>query len=179
MADIKCTDNLILNFSASYVVPATFDLVDATKFSVAVSTEGLIVYKYIVDYPVSEIVGPCETKVNNVNVKLGQVKVSGILVYRVAGNGIQSDPLIIPVGLQDKVNVGGNIWSSADGFVEVRDGENDYMTVGFVLPDEKIDPGLLTVTLKSLKLGSTYEEEQSKNKVVTLLGEFELAYGLV
>lgn len=178
MADIKCTDNLTLNFSAAYVVPATFNLVDATQFSVAVSTDGLIIYKDVVEYPVSSVVGPCGTTVDNVNVKLGQVKVSGVLVYRVAGHGIQTDPLIIPEQLQEKVNLGGNIWSSADGFVEVTDGENDYMTVAFVLPDEDIDPSSLSVTLKSLKLGSTYEEEQSKNKVVTLLGEFELGYGL-
>lgn len=179
MADIKCTDSLVLPFSAMYIVPATFKLQDATQFSIAVSTDGLIVYKDVVDYPVSSIEGPCDTTVQNVNVKLGQVKVSGAINYRAAGNGIQTDSLIIPEALQGKVNVNGNIWSSADGFVEVVDGGNNYMTVAFILPDEDIDPALLTVTLKSLKLGSTYEEEQSKNKVITLLGEFELGYGLV
>ena len=52
------------------------------------------------------------------------------------------------------------------------DGVNNYMTVAFVLPEEDIDPSLLTVTLKSLVLGSTYTEERSDNKVITLEGQF-------
>ncbi|HBI93799.1 MAG TPA: hypothetical protein DDY58_16025 [Terrisporobacter glycolicus] len=182
MAQIKCTDNLTLDFSATYVVPASFGLVEASQFSIAVSTDSLIVYKDIVDYPVpptEPVIGPCGGTIDNVVLKLGQVKVSGSIVYRVAANGIQTDPLIIPVELQDKVNVDDNIWSSADGFVDVVDGANNYMTVAFVLPEEDIDPSLLTVTLKSLVLGSTYIEERSNNRVITLEGQFELGYDLI
>lgn len=182
MAEIKCTDNLTLDFSATYVVPAYYGLVEASQFSIAVSTDSLIVYKEILDYPVpasQEVIGPCGGIIENVVLKLGQVKASGSIAFRVAANGIQSDPLVIAEDLRDKVNVGDNIWSSADGFVDVIDGENNYITVAFVLPDEEIDPGLLTVTLKSLVLGSTYIEERSKNRVITLEGQFELNYGLI
>lgn len=182
MAQIKCTDNLTLDFSATYVVPASYKLVEASQFSIAVSTDSLIVYKDIVDYPVpadEPVIGPCGGTIDNVVLKLGQVKVSGTIIFRAAANGIQSDPLIIPDDLKDKVNVEDNIWSSADGFVDVMDGGNNYMTVAFVLPDEEIDPSLLTVTLKSLVLGSTDTEERSNNKIVTLEGQFELGYGLI
>lgn len=179
MAQIKCTDSLIIPFFAMYVVPATFELEDATLLSIAVSTDGLIVYKDVVDYPVASIDGPCDTTVENVSVKLGQVKVSGTINYRVAGNGLKTDPLIIPPALKDKVNVDDNIWSSADGFVEVKDGTDNFMTVGFIKPDEDVDPALLTVTLKSFKHTFTTEDEQTKDQIVYLQGEFELGYGLV
>lgn len=179
MAEIKCTDSLVIPFFAVYVVPAAFALDDATLLSIAVSTDGLIVYKDVVDYPVTSIEGPCDTTVSNVNVKLGQVKVSGTINYRVAGNGLKTDPIIIPAALQGKVNVDDNIWSSADGFVEVKDGTNNFMTVGFIKPDEDIDPALLTVTLKSFKQTFTNEDEQTKDQLVYLQGEFELGYGLV
>lgn len=182
MAIIGCTDTLTLDFSATYVVPATFTSEEASQFSIAVSTDSLIVYKDIVDYEVPQdetIIGPCGDVIENVVVKLGQVKVSGSIIYRVAANGIQSDTLIIPANLQDKVNVGGNIWSSADGFVDVTDGVNNFITVGFILPNEDVNPDLLTVTLKSLVLGSTYVEDRSNNKVITLEGQFELTYGIL
>lgn len=176
MVDITCSDNVILDFSATYVVPATFDLEDATKFSIAVSTDGLNVYKDIIDYQAPSIIGPCGETVTDVNVKLAQVKVSGVIVYRAAAHGIQTDPLVIPAELQDRVNVNGDIWTSADGFVEVTDGENDYITLGFVLPDEDVNPDLLNVTLRALEVGSTYIEERSNNRVITLEGQFELSY---
>lgn len=182
MAEIKCTNNLTLDFSATYVVPAYYGLVEASQFSIAVSTDSLIVYKEIVDYPVpadEPVIGPCGGTIENVVLKLGQIKVSGTIAFRVAANGIQSDQLEIAEDLKNKVNVGNNIWSSADGFVDVVDGDNNYMTVAFILPNEEIDPSLLTVTLKSLVLGSTYIEERSNNKVITLEGQFELSYGLI
>ena len=182
MASIVCTNTLTLDFSATYVVPASFGLEEASQFSIAVSTDSLTVYKDIVDYevPAGEIIiGPCGEPIPGLVVRLGQVKVSGAIVYRAAANGIQSDPLIIPVELQDTVNVGTNLWSSADGFVNVTDGANNFITVGFILPEEDINPDLLTVTLKSLVLGSTYIEERSNNRVITLEGQFELGYGLL
>lgn len=180
MASIGCTDTLTLDFSATYVIPASFDLEEASQFSIAVSTDSLIVYKDIIDYevPAEEVIlGPCGQPIENVIVRLGQVKVSGSIVYRVAANGIQSDPLIIPANLQDKVNVGENLWSSADGFVDVINGDNNYITVGFILPTEDVNPDLLNVKLNSLVLGSTYIEERSNNRVITLEGQFELSYG--
>lgn len=180
MASIGCIDTLTLDFSATYVVPASFNLEEASQFSIAVSTDSLIVYKDVIDYevPAEEIiVGPCGETIENVVVRLGQVKVSGVIIYRVAANGIQSDPLIIPANLQDKVNIGENLWSSADGFIDVTDGSNNYITVGFILPDEDVNPDLLNVKLNSLALGSTYIEERSNNRVITLEGQFELSYG--
>ena len=182
MAEIKRNNNLTLDFSATYVVPANFDLEEPSQFSIAVSTDSLIVYKEIVDYTVPSdepIIGPCGQPIEDIVIKLGQVKVSGAIIFRVAANGIKSAPLEIPDDLKSKVNVSDNIWSSADGFVDVVDGNNNYITVAFILPNEEIDPSLLTVTLKSLALGSTYIEERSNNKILTLEGQFELAYGLI
>lgn len=179
MADIKCTDSVVLRFSASYIVPAPYGLEDATQFSIAVSTNGLSVYKDVIDYKASSITGPCDTVLSDVSLKLGQVKVSGVITYRIAANGIQSNPIVVSPTLDGTVNVGGNMWSSADGFVEVKDGENNYMTVGFILPDQELDPEMLTVTLKSLELDATYEDEKTGNRTVYLDGQFELSYGLV
>lgn len=177
MSDIKCTDKLTLSFSGSYTVPAIYGDVKPDQFSIATSTDGLVVYKDIVEYPVTNMQGPCDTIITNATVKLGQVKVSGVIFYRVAANGIQTDNLIIPAELQNTVNVNGNIWSSTDGFVEVRDNINNYVTVGFVLPSEEVDASKLKVTLKSLVLGSVTVEQRSDDLVVTLEGEFELSYG--
>lgn len=179
MADtIKCTESLVLPFSASYVIPAAFGFVDPTQFSIAVSTDNLIVYKEIVDYDVQPpVYGPCDMEVQGqVKAKLGQVKVSGTIIYRVAANGIQSDKLEIADEIKSIVNVGDNMWSSGDGFVDVVDGENNYMTVGFILPDEPLVPGALTVKLNSLVYGSDYTEQRSDNTLITIEGEFVLSY---
>lgn len=176
MADIKCADKVILNFSGSYVVPAIYGQVDPNKFSIAISTDGLVVYKDIVDYAVEQMAGPCNTIIENATIKVGQVKVSGVIFYRVASNGIQSDKLQIPEELQATVNVNNDIWSSTDGFVEVKDGVNNFITVGFVLPNEDVDASRLVVTLRSLVLGSVVIEERSNNSVVTLEGQLELSY---
>lgn len=179
MADtIKCSDSLVLPFSATFIIPASYNYVKADKFSIAVNTDNLIVYKEIVEVDVDPpVIGSCDMEVQGaVKAKLGQIKVSGSIVYRVAANGIKSDPLKIPVALQDKVNVGDNMWSSADGFVEVVDGENNYITVGFTLPDDPLVIGDLTVELTSLVSGTTVGEDRSNDTIVTLEGEFTLSY---
>lgn len=174
----QCQNNFIMDFSGTFVVPASFEIYDPTQFSIAVSTDNLSVYNQVIDYPVRPIVGPCGDMIDDLSEPLGLITVSGAIMYRIAANGLQSDPLIIPPQLQGRVNNYGSLWSSVDGFVDICDGGNNFAVIGVVDPDQQIDPQQLTVTLRSLVLGSVVTEKCSCNQIVTLKGQFEIGYGL-
>ena len=183
-AEKEC-NSFIMHFTATVMMPADFDYNRPTQISMSLSTENLTVYKEIVEHNIENRDRKKSTSKYNrynqykSNVKqcnnyivneIGEVRICGTLIYRIAINGIQSDSLIIDKSIQDIVNVDGNVWSSGDGYIQVSDGCNSYITMGYIPPDKDIDMTSLKVCLKSLKLDSVYKERCSSDLKFMLKG---------
>lgn len=192
-------NSVMIPFTATVMIPADFDYNCTTQIAMSLSTENLVVYKELVEYVAvirdckreecdltrnqicngnnscKPIVKQCN---NYIITEIGEVRIGGILKYRIAVNGVQSDPLIIDTSIKDIVNVDDDIWSSGDGYIGISDGCNSYITIGYIPPDKDIDMISLKVCLKSLNLVSVCKEKCSTDLRLTLKGKVLIKYTL-
>lgn len=136
---LTCNQSAELDFSATFTVPKEFEYIDGDSFSIAISTENLMVYKNIVEETIPSADVICDKTITDLKVKIAQVNVSGYIYFRLAVDGLQSDELIIDPSIPN-VTID-PAWSSADGIVSVKDDDgNNYMTIAYIPVDQEIEP---------------------------------------
>lgn len=172
---LTCNQMAELDFSATFTVPKEFEYIDGNNFSIAISTDNLMVYKNIVEETIPSADVICGKTITDLKLKIAQVNVSGYIYFRVAVDGLQSDELIIDPSIPN-VTIE-PAWSSADGLVSVKDADgNNYMTIAYIPVDQELTPMPIKVYLQDIELGNISEDPQSDNKTVRIDGKFKLVY---
>lgn len=172
---LKCNQSAELDFSATFTVPKEFEYIDGDKFSIAISTENLMVYKNIVEETIPSADVICDKTITDLKVKIAQVNVSGYIYFRLAVDGLKTDELIIDPSIPNVTK--DPAWSSADGIVSVKDTDgNNYMTIAYIPVDQEITPMPIKVYLVDLELGDVNRDPQSNNTTVRIDGTFKLVY---
>lgn len=177
---LTCTNNFLLPFSATFTVPNEFGIEDPNKFSIAISTKNLIVYKTIVNQTVENETIICNKTVENLNIKIGQVNLTGSIIFRIAANGIKSDEIIIdPESMFPDIDVTFEpAWSSVDGIATIKNENTNesFITLAYIPANEEIVGKPFKVYLSSIEVSYIGEEPTSNDKIVTLNGYFKLVY---
>lgn len=177
---LTCNKQLLVPFSATFTVPNEFEYVDPTQFSLAISTENLIVYKTVVEQtiPVAPVV--CNKTVEDLKVNIGQVNLSGSITFRLAANGLKTDTIVLDPSIPAPVPsvTFDPAWSSADGISSIKDTSTgaNYVTIAYVPVDKEIVGKPIKVYLYSMELKHIGEDGQADDKTVTIGGEFKIVY---
>lgn len=177
---LTCNNNYLLPYSATFSVPKEFGFVDPTKFSMAISTKNLVVYKTIVEQAVQNVSVVCSITIPEINVKIAQVNLSGSINFRVAANGIQTDTLAIdpnaPAPVPDVTFE--PAWSSANGIASVINPvtNSNSVALAYIPVSQEITGNPYTVYLYSMEVSNINEEPTSDDKTVTISGYFKIVY---
>lgn len=178
MPYIERGNTKVIPFYSSMKIPAAFEAEIVNKFSMAISLKGLVVYKDIIDYEIpsnEQILDDFNNVIPNIiTVKLGEVKLSGILNYILATDGLKTSPITIE---NLNVNSEGRTWYSVCGAIEIKDNnDNKAITVGYVNPNTDVNIDNLKIKLKSIMHTETTLSIETGERAVGVKGEFELIY---
>lgn len=180
---LTCNNNFLLPFSATFTVPNEFGLEDPDKFSIAISTKNLIAYKTIVDQTITNTTVVCDKTIDNLKIKIGQVNLTGSIIFRVAANGIKSDEITIDPNIPESMFPDVDVtfepaWSSVDGIATIKNEATNesFITLAYIPASEEIVDKPFKVYLSSMEVSYIGEEPTSNDKTVTISGYFRLVY---